>query len=225
MPFIASVEGRFGYGTPPVASTPAAGDIKVSGNGAANLSTTGMTALAGVAGQDDAAAQMTVPFDFFFFGSNYGNNLNGGFWWSTNNVFVFGASNATISWAANTGRGILIGNTDRRTNTLNYTSTIQTSSGYNYMNFVLSAQNIYNDGVANAVRWQMRLFRSPTRQYVEIRANTAPATGGAWNITNGTTFQNTYGAFTNVTAGSSFVLQSDGNGNNWQFFNNYNIPV
>ena len=225
MPFIASVEGRFGYGTPPVGSTPAAGDIKVSGNGAANLTTTGMTSLAGVAGQDDFAAQMTVPFDFFFFGSNYGNNLNGGFWWCTNNVFVFGASNATIGWVANTGRGILIGNADRRTNTLNYTSTIQTSSGYNYMNFVLSAQNIYNDGVANAVRWQMRLFRSPTRQYVEIRANTAPATGGAWNITNGTTFQNTYGAFTNVTAGSSFVLQSDGNGNNWQFFNNYNIPV
>jgi hypothetical protein len=222
MPFVASVEGRFGYGTPGGAL---AGDIKTSGNGVANLSTTGMTSLTGVAGQDDAAAQMTIPFDFFYFGSNYGNNLNGGFWWCTNNVFVFGASNATISWAANTGRGILIGNTDRRTNTLHYTSTIQTSSGYNYMNFVLNAQNIYNDGVPNAIRWQMRLFRSPTRQYVEVRANTAPATGGAWNITNGTTFQNTYGAFTNVTAGSSFVLQSDGNGSNWQFFNNYRIPI
>ena len=37
--------------------------------------------------------------------------------------------------------------------------------------------------------------------------------------------QNTYGAFTNVGANTSFVLQSDGNGNNWQFFNNHRIPV
>jgi hypothetical protein len=82
-----------------------------------------------------------------------------------------------------------------------------------------------NDGVANAIQWQIRLFRSPAVQYIEVRALTAPAPGGTWNITNGTTFQNTYSSFTNVTAGSSFVLQSDALGNNWSFYNNYHIEA
>ena len=222
MPFIASVEGRFGYGT--LNNVIAAGDIKTSGNGTANISVTGMTSLTGAAGQDDAAAQVQLPFDFYFYGSNYGNNLNGGFWWCTNNVLVFGASNATISWAGNTGKGILVGNADRRTNTFYYSGG-SNASGYNYINFVLNAQNIYNDGVPNAIKWQIRLFRSPTRQYVEVRANSSGATGGTWNITNGTAFQNTYGAFANIAGGASFVLESDGNGNNWQLFNNYRIPI
>ena len=223
MPLLTTMSGVFGYGRPP-APVNAAGDIKVSGNGTADMTVTGLTQLAGVAGQDDAAAQLPIPFDFYFFGSNYGNNLNSGFWWCTNNVLVFGGSNATITWAANTGRGILLGNSDRRTNTFYYSGG-SNASGYNYMNMVLNAQNYYSDGVANAIKWQIRLFRSPTRQYVELRANSSGATSGTWNITNGTAFQNTYGAFTNVAAGASFVLQSDGNGNNWSFFNNYRIPV
>lgn len=223
MPMLTTLGGTFGYGRPP-APVNAAGDIKVSGNGTANLTVTGLTQLTGVAGVDDGASQLPIPFTFNFFGSNYGNNLNGGFWWCTNNVLTFGASNATISWNANTGRGILIGNADRRTNTFYYSGG-SNASGYDYMNMVLNAQNIYNDGVPNAIKWQIRLFRSPTRQYVEVRANSSGATGGVWNITEGTTFQNTYGGFTNISGGASFVLQSDGNGSNWSFFNNYRIPV
>jgi hypothetical protein len=224
MPFIASVEGNYGYGRPvqPVIS---GSDIKVAGNGTANLSTTGLTALAGVAGQDDAGVTFPVPIDFFFFGTNYGNGNNSGIYWNTNNVIGFGTPNGTINWAPNTGRGVLIGNTDRRTNTFHYSPTKSTASGYDYINCVLFAQNIYSDGVPNAIQWQIRLFRSSGIQYIEVRATTAPGSGGSWNITNGTAFQNTYGGFTNVSAGSSFVLQSDGNGNNWQFFNNYRIPI
>lgn len=220
-----SVERVFAFATLPAAPAPAPPgvDIKVAGNGAANLSTTGMTVLSGVSGQDDAFAYVTLPFPFFFFGTDYGNSATN-FYWNTNNVLGFGTGVNTITWTANTGRGVLIGNTDRRTNTFYY-SPLQTASGYNYINFVLFAQNIYNDSVPNAIQWQIRMFRSASIQYIEVRASTAPATGGTWNITNGTTFQNTYGAFTNVSAGSSFVLQSDGNGNNWQFFNNYRIPV
>lgn len=224
MPFASATSGAFGYGRA-TAQTVTGTDIKVAGNGTANTSLTGLTTLTAVSGQDDTFAYFTVPFDFFFFGTNYGNGNNTGIYWNTNNVIGFGAGIGTITWAANTGRGILIGNVDRRTNTFAFQATASTAQGFSYTNNVLFAQNIYNDGVPNALQWQIRLFRSPTIQYVEVRASTAPATGGAWNITNGTTFQNTYGAFTNVTAGSSFVLQSDGNGNNWQFFNNYRIPV
>jgi hypothetical protein len=46
------------------------------------------------------------------------------------------------------------------------------------------------------------------------------STSGAYNITNGTAFQNTYGGFSNMVTNQSFVLQSDLNGNNWTFFNN-----
>jgi hypothetical protein len=222
MPFIGTVEFRNAWATQP-ASAPSGNDIKVAGNGAANLTTTGMTVLSGVSGQDDTFAYITLPFDFFFFGTNYGNNASN-FYWNTNNVIGFGAGNGTITWASNTGRGVLIGNTDRRTNTFYY-SPMLTASNYNYINYVLFAQNIYNDNVPNAIQWQIRMFRSVTIQYIEVRASTAPATGGVWNITNSTIFQNTYGGFTNVGAGTSFVLQSDGNGSNWQFFNNYNIPV
>lgn len=119
----------------------------------------------------------------------------------------------------------MIGNYDRRTNTFYYSATKSTLNGYDYVNMVLFEQNLYYDNIANAVKWQIRFFRSAEIQYIEVRANTAPTNGGVWNITNGTTFQNTYGGFTNVSAGNSFVLQSDGNGNNWQFFNNYYIPI
>jgi hypothetical protein len=225
MPFTASVEGNFGYGRQQQQQVTPGTDIKVSGNGTANLSTTGLTALTGVAGQDDIGVTFPVPIDFFFFGTNYGNGNNTGIYWNTNNVIGFGTPVNTITWLVNTGRGVLIGNTDRRTNTFHYSTTKSTASGYDYVNFVLFAQNNYNDNVPNAIQWQIRLFRSASIQYIEVRASTAPSTGGTWNITNGTAFQNTYGAFTNVTAGSSFVLQSDGNGNNWQFFNNYRIPI
>jgi len=198
--------------------------IMVAGNAAANLSITGLTTLAGVQGQDDAASTFPVNFDFYFFGTNYGNGLNSGIYWNSNNVIGFGTPVNTITWVANTGKGVLIGNTDRRTNNFYYSSTL-TSGGYSYINCVLFAQNIYNDGVPNAIQWQIRLFRSTSIQYIEVRASTVPSTAGGWNITNGTTLQNTYGAFTNVTAGSSFVLQSDGNGNNWTFYNNSYIPI
>ena len=224
MPFLASVEGSLGFGRSQPPAPPPVGDIKVAGNGSANLTTTGMTVATGVSGVDDGFQTISIPFDFYFFGTNYGNGLNSGFYWNTNNVLGFGTGIGTITWAATTGRGVLIGNAERRTNTFYY-SGLNTSGGWSYINFVLYAQNNYNDGIANAIQWQIRLFRSSSIQYIEVRASTAPSTGGQWNITNGSAFQGTFGVFANVTAGSSFVLQSDGNGNGWTLYNNYNIPI
>lgn len=224
MPFIGTVEFRNAWATSPAsAPAPPANDIKVAGNAAPTMVSTGLTLLSVVTDVDDGAGYITLPFSFFFFGTDYGNNATN-FYWNTNNVLGFGTSNGTITWTANTGRGVLIGNADRRTNAFYYSGKL-TGSNYDFINYLLWAQNIYNDGARDAIQWQIRMFRGTTIQYIEVRAGRAPATGGQWNITNGTTFQNTYGAFTNVSVSTSFVLQSDGNGSNWQFFNNYYIPL
>jgi hypothetical protein len=199
--------------------------VLTAGNATTSMTITGLTSLAGVLGQDDAAA--TIPginFDFYFFGTNYGNGLNSGIYWSSNNVLGFGTPDSTITWTATTGRGVLIGNFDRRTNNFYY-STTQYSSGFYYKNCLLFAQNVYNDGVANAIQYQLRFFRSSNVQYIEVRCKQAPSTAGSYNITNGTTFQNTYGSYTNLVANQSFVLSSDSSGNNWKFYNNSYINL
>ncbi len=196
----------------------------VPGNGTTSMSITGLTNLSSVAGQDDSYSSFPVNFDFYFYGTNYGNGLNSGIYWNTNNVLGFGPGNGTITWAANTGKGILLGNYDRRTNNFYYSNT-QTSSGYSYITCLLFAQNVYNDGVVNAIQYQIRIFRGSSNQYVEIRCKQPASTAGSYNITDGTSFKNTFGSYTNMIANQSFVLQSDSNGNNWTFFNNYYINI
>ncbi len=199
--------------------------VLTQGNATTTMTITGLTTLAGVQGQDDAAA--TIPginFDFYFFGTNYGNGLNSGIYWSSNNVLGFGTPDSTITWTATTGKSILIGNYDRRTNNFYY-STTQSVGGYSYLNCLLFAQNVYNDGIANAIQFQLRFFRGPSEQYVEVRCKQAPSIAGSYNITNGSSFQGTYGSFTNMTANQSYVLSSDLNGNNWTLYNNYYINL
>ena len=198
------------------------------GNAPANMSITNMSSLISVRGLDDGAAYVPFDMDFLVFGSNYRSpGRQGGMYWNTNNVFGFGTSNGTISWLATTGIGIILGNTDRRTNNFAVTSTIQTLSNTNFINSVLYAQNRYDDGVLSSLQWQMRLFRSPNYQYVEVRMSTVGATNGSWNITNGTTFQGTFGARATTAGakGSSFVLRSDLNGFNWTLFYSYYIDL
>ena len=201
----------------------------VQGNAPANMSiVAGMSTLTSITGVDDNAAYVPFDMDFFFFGTNYRSlGRQGGLYWNTNNVFGFGTSNGTITWTATSGIGVTLGNTDRRTNTFAVTSTIQTLSNTNFINSVLYAQNIFNDGVLSSLQWQMRLLRSPNWQYIEVRMSTVGATNGNWNITNGTTFQGTFGAraATAGAKGSSFVLRSDLNGENWTLYYSYYIDL
>ncbi len=200
------------------------------GNAPANMSiVAGMSTLTSITGVDDNAAYVPFNMDFFVFGTNYRSpGRQGGLYWNTNNIFGFGTSNGSITWNATSGIGVLLGgNTDRRTNSFTVTSTIQTASNTNYINSVLYAQNAYNDGIQSTLQWQMRLFRSPNWQYIEVRMSTVGATNGAWNITNGTTFQNTFGARATTAGakGSSFVLRSDTSGFNWTLFYSYYIDL
>lgn len=195
-----------------------------SGNATTTMTGSNLTILTAVSGQDDVGGTFPVNFNFFFFGTNYGNSLNSGIYWNTNQVLGFGTPVNTIGWTATSGRGVLLGNADRRTNTYFYTPTI-ISSGYNYMSCFLYGQNFYNDGIPNAVQFQIRIMRGPSHQYIELRCKLAPSNAGAYNITNGTAFQNTFGGYVNMVANQSFVLQSDLNGNSWTFFNNSFVNI
>jgi len=200
--------------------------VLISGNLITTMSTTGLTDLTSLDGQDDLTATIPgVNFDFYFFGTNYGNGLNGGIWWSSNCALGFGTpQNNATSWTATTGKGILIGQYDRRNTTFWY-STPQTVSGFSYIKCLYFGNNYYSDGVPNAVQFQFRFFRGSSVQYVEVSCKQSPSTAGQYNITNGSTYQNTYGSFTNMVANQSYVLSSDASGNNWKFYNNSYINL
>ncbi len=197
----------------------------IAGNATTTMNSNGMTEATSIRGADDSSVYVPLPFTFLFFGTNYSNTnptVAPAFYWNTNNVLGFGTRRPDIGWSV-ANPAILIGNADRRTNTFFYTG-LQTSGGTNYMTMLLWAQNIYNDGTINVIRYQIRFFRSPNYQYVGLRINGFGTTNGTWNITNGTAYQNTFGAYT-ASAGTSWVLRSDLNGSNWTFSNNYYINL
>lgn len=241
MPFVGSIEGAFGYGRPQATSnvSPDVSPI-VSGNATTNMSIVGATAIPGVAGQDDAFGYIptSASFPWSFFGSNYGSGTISSIYWNTNNVLGFGAGTNTITWLANTGRGILFGNFDRRTDANAYYFPETTSGAYRILKSSYFFRNQYNVGSGGEGQIEIRFIRNTTSglQYVETRVykgspsvnNGLIVNTGAWNITNGTTFQNTFGATFNTTfpaGNTSFVLSSDANGNNWTFSNTAYVNV
>ncbi len=228
MPAVASMAGGSGFGRAAVViagSDPAI----ISGNATTTMNTTGFTQITGLAGVDDNAANIptNASFNFNFFGTNYGLANANGIYWSTNNALGFGTADATITWVANTGRGVLLGNMDRRCSSFWY-SPMTTSGTSQITTLLASFQNYFNTGSANEGQMQIRLIRSSTRQYIEVRVykgrgtanGGAISTAGAWNLTNGTTFQGTFGSTFNTAFpadNTSFVLSSDLNGNSWTF--------
>lgn len=200
--------GQF-YSSSPLASI-------VSGAGPANMSNVGMTALVSVY-QDDIANAWNLPMDFYFLGTNYGKNLNGGMGWDSNFVISFSLAGNDITWP-NSKPGVCLGNYDRATNTFHY-SGVQTSGQIQYVNCVLQGQNVYNDGVAYAVKYQYRLIRDPVYQYIEIRCSSGPSTQGTWKVVSGPPGGNVLlatGAY--VGTGASGVWRSTSTGANWTWF-------
>ena len=196
----------------------APGATIVSGAGVANMSNVGMTALVS-AYQDDTANPWNLPMDFYFLGTNYGKNLNGGMGWDSNFVISFSLAASDINWPV-TKPGVLLGNYDRATNTFHY-SPLQTSGAIQYINCVLQGQNVFNDGVAYAVKYQYRLIRDSQYQYIEIRGAAGGATQGTWTVVSGPPGGNVLlatGAY--VGTGASGVWRSTATGSNWTWFGN-----
>ncbi len=228
--------GVYGYGR----NNTDTGNPIVAGNATTNMSIVGATAIPGVAAQDDAFGYIPTSssFPWFFFGSNYGSGAANSIYWNTNNVLGFGTGNQTITWLANTGRGILIGNTDRRCDPNAYYFPETTSGNYRILKTSHFFRNIYNVGVAGEGQFEIRFARNITsgRQYMEFRIykgspsvnSGAITTSGGWNITNGSAFQGTFGTTFNTTfpaGNTSFVLSSDANGSNWVFTNNSYLNI
>lgn len=194
----------------------------VSGNAAANMSNVGLTALVTVY-QDDVANPWNLPMDFYFLGTNYGKNLNGGMGWCSNFVISFSGAWNTITWP-NTQPGVCLGNYDRATNTFDY-SNVQTSGSAQYINCVLQGQNAYNDGAAYAVKYQYRLIRDSSYQYIEIRAAAAPSVQGTWKIVSGPPTNSLVATGAYVSTGQSGVWRSSLTGTNWTWFANSYVSV
>ena len=195
----------------------------VSGAGPANVSTAGMTALVS-AYQDDTGNPWNLPMDFYFLGTNYGRNLNGGMCWNSNFVIGFSLSSGVISWPASQP-GVLIGNADRATNSFFYSSPLTYGSA-TYVNCVAFGQNLYSDGLANALKYQIRLIRDPVYQYIEIRVQTGASTAGTWRVAGGPGGGNVFIATgTAVGTGQSGVWRSTITGSNWTWFSNSYVSI
>lgn len=197
----------------------------VSGNAIGYMEEYGSSRIASLTGQDDVSSYIgNNNFPFYFFGTDYSNNM----FWSSNQVLTFGAANATIGFTSTTGKGILLGNYDRR---CNYITPIPTANinGYSIYKLVINHANVYTTP-GNEIQMVIRIIRGPDAQYIEVRMSYwVAANAGTWNITDGSTFNNIFGAYapdnTQSYDGQSFVLKSDLSGNNWQFFNNYYINL
>ncbi len=213
----------------------------VTGNRNANMDTSGLTTVSSfTGGNDDGYANFTFGDVFNFYGANYGNAGGGSnqMYWNANSVLGFGTGVqgvSTKSWAANTGAGVLLGNADREAVSINYSTTSSSITepfgSVKYMRMVvLSKESVA--GPLN-VEMEIRFFRvtsssSPTYyQYIEVSLNKvaqSPSAPGNYNITNGTTFQNTFTGYT-PAASTSFVLASDDLGNTWTLHNNSYIGM
>ncbi len=205
----------------------------VTGNRTANMNTSGLTTVSSfTGGNDDGYANFTFGDVFNFFGTNYGSG-GSGMYWNANSVLGFGVGVqgvSTKSWAANTGAGVLLGNADREAVSINYSTTSSSITepfgSVKYMRMVV----IGKQSVAGPqnVEMEIRFFRvtsssSPTYyQYIEVSLNKvaqSPSAPGNYNITDGSTFQNTFTGYT-PAASTSFVLASDDLGNTWTLHNN-----
>lgn len=184
--------------------------------------------LTAIANSDDGTISIPWDFDFFFMGTNY---KSGSVYWNANGALGFGALPnvvASRTWPATTGRAILFGLRDGRTNTLFVSpTTVVSSSGNSYTikSLYLKAQNWWSDNTPNRMDLQIRVVRTSGKQFVEIRCAAAPPAGGRWNISNGTNYLNTFGSLTNVVPGQSYVLVSDATGSSWSFFPNYYLSL
>ncbi len=210
------------------------------------MNTTGGTVMSGISGVDDGFAYIPTDatFPFFFFGTNYGSGAASSIYWNTNNVLGFSTGINTIQWTATTGRGILCGNFDRRCDTNALYWPIQSIGNFRILRYQANFRNVYNAGTANMGRMEVRLIRNITsgQQYIEFRIFKGSGTANAgaitsagygtvnnnWNITNGTTFQNTHGTTflsTFPADNTSHVLASDSLGNTWTFYNTSYVNI
>jgi hypothetical protein len=217
------------------------------------MNTTGMTIISFIVntGNDDGYAYL--PFtgmNFYFFGTNYGNsdgtNPTNSIYINTNNAFGFGIGNWDYSnWPLN-DPAILFDFFDSY-NFASYVSPPQAGRipGVKYVRIVTRGTdyNSYSGGDTTTVKkaYEIYYVRDTCFQYMQFNCNVESVDRTQYdnysgnianisNITDGIAFQNTFGAFGaqppntgGPQTGGSYVIRSDLNGNNWQFFPNTHL--
>lgn len=166
-------------------------------------------------GTDDNSYVMTIPFNFFMFGTNYGNGNNGGVYVSTNAFFAFGWNpTSTISLSPTLGRYIAFLNADRRAMQIG-TITDSLVNGVTPFRVYWYGTSYNNNSDVFIIE---TIFYS--NNYVQINYGTMTSSiSGLQAISNGSTNTNTW----SVTLGtsSSFALSSDSTGSTWTVQSGY----
>jgi hypothetical protein len=217
----------------------------ISGNVSANMNTSGMTLLL-FSNPDDAFVYL--PFtgmDFYFFGTNYGNSdgtiPTQSIYMSTNYAFGFGIGHSQPFIPPASQPAILFDFFDSW-NFASYVSPPQTGtiSGLKYVRIVATGTDYYSMASSTVKKaYEIYYARDNCFQYMQFNCSVEDAVGfnrsqytqgNVSNISNGTAYQNTFGAFGaqppntgGPQAGGSYVIRSDLNGNNWQFFPNNHL--
>lgn len=159
-------------------------------------------------GVDDTSYSMTIPFVFNMFGTNYGNNNNGGVYVSTNAFFAFGwGPGSTISLSPTLGRYIAFLNADRRA-----------------MQIGTITDSLVNGITPFRVYWYGTTFGQTSNvwiieiifysnNYVQINYGTMQGTTGLQAVSNGSS--NVISWNPPTFSSSSYALSCDSTGSNW----------
>jgi hypothetical protein len=227
----------------------------VAGDILANMNTSGMTPITFSNPDDAFAYLPFTGMDFYFFGTNYGNSNgttpSNSIYMNTNYAFGFGTGHSLYkNWPPNLP-AILFDFFDSY-NIASYVSPPQngTISGVKYVRIVATGTDFIsfnNSDTTVKKAYEIYYVRDNCFQYMLFNCsvetvtrtqynNTSIAPGNISNITNGTAFQNTFGStigsFGNnppntggPQTGGSYVIRSDLNGGNWQFFPNTHLVL
>ena len=220
----------------------------VGGNVLANMNTSGMSQITFTdSGNVDDDGYAYLPFtgmNFYFFGTNYGNSTNG-IYMNTNYAFGFGTGQThNTDWPV--GQPAILFDFFDSYNIASYVSPPQngTISGVRYVRIVATGTDLNSSDDILTIKkayeiyyvidncFQYMQFNCSLEDVDRTRYNNEGA--NISNITNGTAFQNTFGStdgsFGNhppntggPQTGGSYVIKSDLNGNNWQFFPNTHL--
>ena len=241
----------------PVPPTPSSCASLVSGNIVANMNTSNMTEIVFNNNDDGYTYLPFTEMDFYFFGINYGNS-NDSIYMTPNYAFGFGEPHTQWYGWLPENPAILFDFFDVY-NFNSYVSSPQngTIPGVKYVRIVFNGTDYVSysqggegeegpagDNTTIKKAYEIYYIRDSCFQYMQFncfiqdsvgfdRSQYNSSEGGIANIsniTNGTSFLDTFGAFGNnpsntegPQAGESYVIKSDLTGNNWQFFPNMHL--
>jgi hypothetical protein len=234
----------------PTSPTPSPTDILFQGNINPNMNTSGMTPLAFLDNDEGFAYLPFAGMDFYFFDTNFGNSdgtdKSSSIYISANGSFGFGPGYVTFEdWPVDQP-AILFDFFDS-VNLTSYVSPPQngTTPGVKFVRIVVNATDFVsfsNNDTTIKKKYEIFYVRDNFFQYIQFICNaesvdrsvypqntTALFANGS-NITDGVSFKDTFGPIFSIpdngpTQGNSYVIRSNLQGSNWQFFPNTYLNI